>query len=125
MKQRVLEAGAGVAQSFTPLKQIHAHLCALHAYASQPQRQVVAHHYCTHLTSSIHQCVLYDSADANARVVGIEYLISRQLFDTLPEDEQRYWHSHQYEVEVTAPSSYTQHGSAMTLSLLARSEPLT
>lgn len=26
------------------------------------------------------------------------YLISERLFHTLPADEQRYWHSHQFEV---------------------------
>jgi len=99
LTQRTLEAGAAVAQSFTPLRRIHAHLCALHAYASQPSRQVIAHHYCTHVTDSIHQCILYDSDRANARVVGIEYLITPQLFDTLEEEEKSLWHSHGYEVQ--------------------------
>ena len=97
--QKLLEVGASTIQSLTPIKQIHAHLCALHAYAAEPERQVVAHHYCTHLTSEIHQCVLYDSADKGARLIGIEYLISRRLFDTLPAEEKPYWHSHKFEVE--------------------------
>ena len=98
LTQKALEAGASAVQSFTPIKQIHAHLCALHAYASSPQRQVVAHHYCTHLSAEMHQCVIYDSADKGAKLVGVEYLISRRLFDTLPAEEKPYWHSHQYEV---------------------------
>ena len=105
VKQRLLETGASIAQSFTPLKQIHAHLCALHAYAADVQRQVIAHHYCTHVTDEIHQCVLYDSSDAGARLVGVEYLISERLFLTLDDAEKVYWHSHKYEVEVsTRPS---------------------
>ena len=100
--QRLLGAGASVAQSFTPLKQIHAHLCALHAYAHDVQRQVIAHHYCTHVSAEVHQCLLYDSDDAHARLVGVEYLISERLFLTLDDEEKPYWHSHKYEVEVSS-----------------------
>ena len=99
LTQTVLEAGASLVQSLTPIKQIHAHLCALHAYAAEPERQIVAHHFCTHLTSEIHQCILYDSPDKSARLIGVEYLISRRLFDTLPAAERAYWHSHKFEVE--------------------------
>lgn len=42
--------------------------------------------------------VLYDSADKGARLIGVEYLISRRLYDTLPVDEKPYWHSHKFEV---------------------------
>ena len=98
LTQKVLEAGASTVQSLTPIKQIHAHLCALHAYAADPTRQIPAHHYCTHLTSEIHQCVIYDSPDKGARLIGVEYLISRRLFDTLPVEEKALWHSHQFEV---------------------------
>jgi hypothetical protein len=44
------------------------------------------------------QCIIYDSADNNARLIGIEYIISRRLFESLPEEEKKLWHSHQYEV---------------------------
>jgi hypothetical protein len=28
----------------------------------------------------------------------VEYIISRELFQSLPEEEKRFWHSHAYEV---------------------------
>jgi hypothetical protein len=28
----------------------------------------------------------------------VEYIISRRLYEGLPEEEKRYWHSHVYEV---------------------------
>lgn len=31
--------------------------------------------------------------------MGIEYIVSRKLFDGLPADEQKLWHSHVYEVK--------------------------
>ena len=60
--------------------------------------QVEAHHYCSHLNEEVRQCIIYDSANNNARLIGIEYIISRRLFESLPEEEKKLWHSHQYEV---------------------------
>ena len=57
-----------------------------------------AHHYCTHLNEEVRQCIVYDSNDANARLIGVEYIISRRLFEALPEEEKKYWHSHRFEV---------------------------
>lgn len=98
IKSRVLGAATGVVQSFTPIKQIHQHVCGLHAYAHDISRQVIAHHYCTHYTEELHQCVIYDSDKANARLIGIEYIISRRLFEGLPEEEKKLWHAHDFEV---------------------------
>lgn len=36
------------------------------------------------------------------RVAGVEYIISRRLYEGLPEEEKRYWHSHVYEVRAAA-----------------------
>jgi hypothetical protein len=35
-----------------------------------------------------------------ARLIGIEYIISRRLYKGLPQEERKYWHSHQYEVSI-------------------------
>jgi hypothetical protein len=32
-------------------------------------------------------------------MIGIEYVITEKLFETLPMEERRYWHSHKHEVE--------------------------
>jgi len=39
-----------------------------------------------------------DSDQPNARLIGIEYIVSERIFETLPEEEKRFWHSHAYEV---------------------------
>ncbi len=39
--------------------------------------------------------------------MGVEYIISARLFATLPDDEKKLWHSHDYEVKsgsLVAPS---------------------
>lgn len=66
--------------------------------------QVEAHHYCSHLSEDVRQCVIYDSDASDARLIGVEYIISRRLFDSLPEEEKKYWHSHTYEVRWSGES---------------------
>ncbi|EFJ07571.1 hypothetical protein SELMODRAFT_161673 [Selaginella moellendorffii] len=98
-KTKVLESGASILQSFAPVNKIHQHLCAFHGYGHDMSRQVEAHHYCGHVNEDMRQCVIYDSDDANARLIGIEYIISEALFMGLPEEEKKLWHSHEYEVK--------------------------
>ena len=45
------------------------------------------------------QCLLYDSPERNARLIGVEYMVSERLFKTLDPEEQKLWHSHVYEVK--------------------------
>ncbi|GJN78126.1 hypothetical protein PLIIFM63780_001619 [Purpureocillium lilacinum] len=86
-------------QSFKPVENICAHLNAFHAYADDPARAVEANHYCAHVNEDVRQCLLYDSAEKNARLIGIEYMISPRIYDSLPQEERRLWHSHVYEVK--------------------------
>ncbi|KAI1344259.1 hypothetical protein F5Y15DRAFT_365973 [Xylariaceae sp. FL0016] len=94
-----LETGASLVQSFEPTKQLCAHLNAFHTYANEPGRHVEANHYCAHLTEDVRQCILYDSPGPNARLIGIEYMITPKLYETLPSEERKLWHSHVYEVK--------------------------
>jgi hypothetical protein len=96
---RTLETGASLVQSFEPPQRLCAHLNAFHAYASDPTRAVEANHYCAHLNDDVRQCILYDSPTANARLIGIEYMIKPHLYETLDEEERKLWHSHVYEVK--------------------------
>jgi hypothetical protein len=71
-------------------------------------RQIVAHHFCSHRSEEFLQCVIYDTNRSDARLIGIEYIISARFFEGLPDEEKRYWHSHQFEVEsgqLTAPGN--------------------
>lgn len=47
----------------------------------------------------IRQCLIYDTPAPNARLIGIEYMISPRLYRTLPQDERKLWHSHVFEVK--------------------------
>lgn len=96
---RLIDRTAESYQQFKPVEKIHQHLCGFHCYASDPSRQVIAHHYCSCLNDDMYQCVIYDSAGEDARLIGIEYVISEELFKTLPQEEKVLWHSHVYEVK--------------------------
>jgi hypothetical protein len=91
-----------------PLSAIHAHVCGIHFYSGNMKRQIIAQHYCAHLSDEVLQCVLYDSERKDARLIGIEYIVSGKIFESLPADEKKYWHSHNYEVKsgvLTAPGA--------------------
>ncbi|KAL2864994.1 OBAP family protein [Aspergillus lucknowensis] len=98
-KSRVLETSASATQDFAPIRQVCAHLHAFHVYASDRTRCVEANHYCAHLTEDLRQCLIYDSPERNARLIGVEYMVTPRLFDTLPADERKLWHTHEYEVK--------------------------
>ncbi|KAL0560236.1 hypothetical protein IC582_000636 [Cucumis melo] len=95
----VVETAAAVVQRFRPINQIHQHLCAFHFYSHDMTRQLEAHHFCAHLNEEVRQCLIFDSPEKDARLIGIEYIVTENLFLTLPDDEKRLWHSHEYEVK--------------------------
>ena len=50
-------------------------------------------------TPDVRQCLIYDSPKENARLIGIEYMISPRLYNDLPTSERKLWHSHKFEVK--------------------------
>ncbi|KAM7486725.1 hypothetical protein LguiA_002734 [Lonicera macranthoides] len=95
----LVETAAAAIQGFGPVNKIHQHLCAFHFYAHDMTRQVEAHHFCAHQNEEMRQCLIYDSPNSDARLIGIEYIVSETLFLTLPDEEKPMWHSHDYEVK--------------------------
>lgn len=45
------------------------------------------------------QCILYDGPSPDAKLIGIEYMVTPKLYAELPDDERKYWHSHVFEVK--------------------------
>lgn len=106
MHSHVLDTAADAIQSKKPIDAMSEYLNGFHFYADDMGRQVEANHFCTHLNEDFHQCVIYDANQPNAKLIGIEYIVSEKLFKTLPEEEKKLWHSHHYEVksgELVAP----------------------
>ncbi|SPO21874.1 uncharacterized protein UTRI_01862_B [Ustilago trichophora] len=84
---------------FGPVDKIHQALQAYHVVADERGEIVPAVHYCSCSASGDHfQCLIYDSDDPDAKLIGIEYMITEDKFLELPEDEKKCWHSHVHEV---------------------------
>lgn len=93
-----LEAGSGTLQDFTPMKQFDVYLVGFHPMKDEPGHQMEAHHYCRQLNEDVMQCVLFDGNGPNARLNGVEYIVSERVYEELSEDEKQYWHPHNYEI---------------------------
>jgi hypothetical protein len=98
LKHRLLDLAAGAMQPKYPLDVMSTYLNGFHMYADEMGRQVEASHFCIHLRHDLHQCVIFDRNAPDARLIGIEYIITEERFRALPDDEKRLWHSHHYEV---------------------------
>ena len=98
-KTRALDAGAALIQDRPPLEALNAYLDGFHFYNGSMQGQMEAHHYCANLNEDLIQCVIYDGNVAEAKLMGVEYIITGRLFEGLPEAEKPLWHSHVYEVK--------------------------
>lgn len=96
---RTLETGAQLIQSRPPVDAISTYLDGFHFYSGDKNGQMEAHHYVTILNEDVMQAVIYDGNTRDARLMGVEYIISERLFKTLPAEEKKLWHSHQYEVK--------------------------
>ena len=85
-----------------PLSATHFHFCGIHMAKKNRNIQFVTQHYCCAHTGGtegdVYQCVLFDGTGKNAKLIGVEYLISDEAYRKLSDDEKRYWHAHTYEV---------------------------
>ena len=98
-KSKTLEAGADLLQDKGPLKKINAYLDGFHFYNGNINAQMEAHHYVSQINEDMHQAIMYDGNGEDAKIMGVEYIISAKLFNTLSEEEKKLWHSHHYEVK--------------------------
>lgn len=82
----------------TPLNGMNVYLVGFHPMKQDPAHQMEAHHYCRQMNEDFAQCALFDGNTKDAKLNGIEYIVSEKLFDALPLEEKKYWHPHNYEI---------------------------
>jgi hypothetical protein len=97
-RTRTLETGARVLQTKSPLLGFNIYLVGFHPMKEHPEMQMEAHHYCRQVNEDFAQCVLFDSNARTANMNGVEYIISEKIFESLPEEEKKYWHPHNGEI---------------------------
>lgn len=96
---KALEAGAAALQGKAPVEALNAYLNGFHFYNGKMSAQMEAHHYCSILNEDVIQCVIYDGNSKQAKLMGVEYIVSAAVFEALPENEKPLWHSHVHEVK--------------------------
>ena len=95
---KVLEKGAEVLQDLSPIRSIDHYLNGFHVMKDDTSLHMEAHHYCKGMNEEFTQCVIFDGNTADSNIIGIEYIISESLFESLPEDEKKRWYPHNYEI---------------------------
>lgn len=98
-RTKALDAGAALLQNKPPIEALNAYLDGFHFYSGKPTLQMEAHHYCAILNEDVTQCVIYDGNVKDAKLMGVEYIVSEKLFRALPAAEKTLWHSHVHEVK--------------------------
>ncbi len=59
----------------------------------------IAHHWCKKVSDDLTECQLYDGDGPHARLVGVETIVSAQLWKTFGAAEQAQWHYHKTELK--------------------------
>ena len=98
-KTVLLETEAMLLQQKPPIDVLSIYLDGFHFYNGRAQAQVEAHHFCSVVNEEVTQCVVFDGNSSDARLMGVEYIISKRLFETLSPEEKPLWHSHVHEVK--------------------------
>ncbi|MBI2823107.1 MAG: DUF1264 domain-containing protein [Planctomycetia bacterium] len=99
--QEAIASGHGSTRTskfMAPASNHHLHFCGIHVAKRDPKIQLITQHYCGPCGDEMHQCLLFDSLEKDAKLLGVEYIVSDRLYRELPETEKRFWHPHTYEV---------------------------
>ncbi len=97
-KMDALVLGAKLLQRNAPLGPMDVYIVGFHPMKDDPEHQMEAHHFCNQVNQDFAQCVLFDGNGRDARLNGIEYIISEKIFEGLPEAEKQFWHPHNGEI---------------------------
>lgn len=95
---KMFETEAKIVQGNAPVAQMDLHMIGFHPMKDRPDHQLEAHHFCRQMNEDFAQCALFDGNTGDANLNGVEYIISENLFNSLPPEEKQFWHPHNYEI---------------------------
>ncbi|MBS1990513.1 MAG: DUF1264 domain-containing protein [Cyanobacteria bacterium SZAS LIN-3] len=94
--------------SKVPPRTVEMYLDGFHNYKSDlklpanKQLQLRVGHFCVHNSPTLIQCMLFDTNGSvegkHPRLVGVEYVITNEVYQGLSKAEKAYWHPHDGEV---------------------------
>jgi Protein of unknown function (DUF1264) len=79
-----------------------------HLRWNTPGYRRVAYHDRKPLNDHVGQCLIFDGPGPDARLIGVEYLVSDEVYRRMPAEERLYWHAHQCEGDAGPLRSPTQ-----------------
>jgi hypothetical protein len=82
-----------------------------HPPRNRPGYSRVAHRDHQPLNDHVGQRLLYDGPGPDARLIGVEYLVSDEVYRRMPAEERLYWHDHPYEDDAGLARNPTQSGA--------------
>jgi len=59
---------------------------------------MVSHHYCKAVSGGLTECQLYDSDRPDARLIGVEVVVSPEMYKAFSKAEKAMWHYHKTEI---------------------------
>jgi hypothetical protein len=95
---KILEKSAAALQDLSAVRSIDHYLDGFHVMKDDPSLHMEAHHYCKGMNEEFTQCVIFDGNTQDSNIIGVEYIISEGLFESLPDAEKKDWHPHNYEI---------------------------
>ena len=84
-------------------------------------KDLIAHHYCKEVAGGMTQCLLFDSDNADARLVGTEVIVGPDAYAKFSDSEKAMWHYHRDEVpkvSATLPDVSEEEGKKVLDSIL-------
>jgi hypothetical protein len=101
------------------------HICAFHIAKDDPNFVVETQHYCAPLREGVFQCLLYETTakGVRPRLLGVEYVVSDEIYQKLPAEEKKLWHHHDFEIRqgLLAPVGLPQECEQKTVKALVNS----
>jgi len=68
-------------------------------HANDPKLKMIVHHHCKAYDDGTFVCLMFHSGMKDQdKPIGFEYIITTEQFNSLPKEEQKYWHYHKEEV---------------------------
>ncbi len=114
----VISRQPGRADATKPTDGWTLHIDAKLHFPGKPQ--MIAHHYCKPVSGGLTECQLYDSDAADARLVGVEVIVTPDVYKRLSAAEKKLWHYHKIEipkVSATLPDVSQEEGARVLKSI--------
>ncbi len=93
---RMLAMPAVLATDLKPTEGWTLHIDAKRHFPSKPN--LLAHHYCKEVSGGLTECQIYDSDRPDAKLVGVEVIVSPETYQTFSAAEKARWHYHKTEI---------------------------